>query len=431
MSENNLNQDIQTEKKPKRDHRFAVGFFGGMLVAFLAVASFSMGSKIYKAVKISQSIDEVEKADTTAVTKNEELVSAKLVKKIGVMESLIDKYYLDEYTTDDLENGVYRGMVDALGDKYGAYYSTEEVRKLNEDTGGYYGGIGAYIGYDEEMDMCFIAGVMEDSPAEEVGLKDGDFFYYVDGESVKGLNSTELVKLVRGPEGTKVHLSMYREGEDQLIEVDITRKKIDTLSVGYKMLEDNIGYIAITEFDTNTSDQFIEALAVLKGQGARGIIIDVRSNLGGDLAACCEICEHILPEGMIVYTMDKNGKKEEHLCDGKHPLDLPLVVLTNAYSASASEILTGAVKDHGVGTIMGTTTFGKGIVQKIIPMSDGSAIKLTSSKYYTPNGVCIHGVGIEPDIVVEFDADAYYNDGVDNQLNAAIDEIHHKWENAE
>ena len=192
------------------------------------------------------------------------------------------------------------------------------------------------------------------------------------------------------------------------------------------MLDDRIGYIQITEFDTVTLDQFTEALAVCRGKGMEGLILDLRGNPGGNLSTVCEIARQILPEGLIVYTEDKNGKRTEYSCDGEHEMTEELVVLVDGNSASASEILAGAIKDYGIGTLVGTTTFGKGIVQRIISLTDGSAVKLTVSHYYTPNGNNIHEVGIEPDVEIAFDGDAYYNDDVDNQLQKAIEVMNEK-----
>ena len=232
---------------------------------------------------------------------------------------------------------------------------------------------------------------------------------------------SEIVSRVKGEQGTKVHLTIYREGESDYLEVDVERRKIESPTVKYEILKNNIGYIQITEFDDVTTDQFTEALAVVKGAHAKGLIIDLRGNPGGSLNVVVDIARQILPKGLIVYTEDKYGEREEYNCDGRRQLDMPLVVLVNGNSASASEILAGAVKDYKVGTLVGTTTFGKGIVQRILPLTDGTALKLTISAYYTPNGNNIHGVGIEPDVICEFDSDAYYDDDVDNQLDKAVE----------
>ena len=217
-----------------------------------------------------------------------------------------------------------------------------------------------------------------------------------------------------------MHLTLVRNGEEDYVEVDVTRRKVESPTVNYEMMENDIGYIQITEFDQVTIDQFTEALAVCKGSDMKGLVLDLRSNPGGSLNVVCEIARKLLPEGLIVYTEDKYGQKEELTCDGTNEIQVPVVVLVNGYSASASEILAGAIQDHEKGILMGTKTFGKGIVQRVISLSDGSAVKLTISTYYTPNGKDIHGVGIEPDEVVEFDADLYYDEGIDNQLEAAV-----------
>lgn len=428
MQDNNSEDEISSSvRKDESDKRFLIGIICGMLIAMCILGIALIGRQLYRDYRIDKAV----KAGTyneSGENYESKLVDERLASKIVTLESVIDKYYLNEYTTEDLETGIYRGMIDALGDKYGEYYTVEEIKKAREESDGVFGGIGAYISYDEDLKCCIIAGTMEGGPAESAGLRDGDIIYKVDDTDVQGMDSSEVVSLVRGEVGTVVHLTLIREGKQETIEVDITREYIDSNTVYSELMEDNIGYIGITEFDTVTSDQFVEALAVLKGQGARGIIIDLRGNLGGNLDTACDIARNILPKGVIVYTIDKYGNKKEYTCDGEHELELPLVMLVNKYSASASEVLTGAVKDYGKGRVVGTTTYGKGIVQTVIPLSDGSAVKLTTSSYYTPNGICIHGTGIEPDVEVQFDSEAYYNDNTDNQLDAAKAEIHKIWE---
>ncbi|MCR5398614.1 MAG: S41 family peptidase [Lachnospiraceae bacterium] len=357
-----------------------------------------------------------------------ELVNDKMVSKLRTLEYLVDKYYLNEYTVEDMREGVYEGLIDSLGDRYGEYYTKEELKEAKEKSSGTFGGIGAYIGYDQNNNCCVIAGTFTDSPAEKAGLREGDLIYMVDGEDVSAMDTNEVVSRVRGPEGSTVHMSLVRQGSDDLIEVDIVREQIESDTVYSEMLEDNIGYIQIEEFDTVTFEQFVDALAVLKGQGAKGIIIDVRSNPGGNLDTACDIARYIIPEGIICYTVDKYDNRIDYTSDGEHELELPLVMLVNGYSASASEILTGAAKDHGKARVVGSTTYGKGIVQTIVPIDDGSAVKLTTCAYYTPSGVCIHGTGIEPDVAVDFNSDEYYNEGKDNQLDAAVEEMHKLWE---
>jgi carboxyl-terminal processing protease len=245
-----------------------------------------------------------------------------------------------------------------------------------------------------------------------------DYIYMVDGEDMYGQDSSYVVSKIKGDEHTYVTITVLRDGEVDPIDISVERRKIENPTVEYEMYDDGMAYIKITEFDLVTSEQFDEAYSQAKADGMKGLIIDLRSNPGGNLSTVCDIAREILPKGLIVYTEDKYGKREEYTCDGKNEIQVPLVVLTNGYSASASEILAGAVKDYGIGKLVGTTTFGKGIVQKVINLSDGTAVKLTVSSYYTPAGNNIHKIGIEPDVEVEFDSDLY-KEGIDNQLEKA------------
>ena len=290
-----------------------------------------------------------------------------------------------------------------------------------EQSEGVYYGIGAYVSLDTEKNLPKISGVMEGSPAEEAGLRANDLIYEVNGVTTYGLTLTEAVALIKGEEGTEVNLTLVREGESDYLELTLTRRRVEAPTVEYSMLEGRIGYIRVTEFDSVTVNKFSEALYTVKNSAARGIILDLRGNPGGNLDAVVDMCNMILPEGMIVYTEDKYGNREEYTCDGENELQLPLVVLVDMNSASAAEIMAGAIKDYGIGTLVGTTTFGKGIVQQIMSFRDGSAVKLTISAYYTPNGNNIHGIGIEPDVLCEFDGEAYYGseDHPDNQLEKA------------
>jgi carboxyl-terminal processing protease len=322
-------------------------------------------------------------------------------------------------------------MVEALNDPYSEYYTKEELEETLNSTKGISYGIGAYISLNQDMDCAMISGVMEGTPAEEAGLREGDIIYKVDGEEARGLSVSEVVSLVKGPENTTVHLTIYREGQADYLELDINRGKlIETETVQSAMLEDtdHIGYLRIREFDSVTVDQFNEAMAELNASDMKGLILDLRSNPGGDLAAVVDIARRLLPEGLIVYTEEKSGKRTEYTCDGEHEIQIPMVVLVNGYSASASEILAGAIKDYNIGTLIGTTTYGKGIVQRINRLDDGTAIKLTVSAYYTPSGNNIHGISIEPDIELEYDYDAYEADGTDNQVEKAIEVLEGKME---
>ena len=391
------------------------GFWGGLLCGLLLAVLLIGG------VLLARTLLGVHQATRVFVGKErQELLSDYTTAKIEIIEDTIERYYLSGTDTDILEDGIYSGMVDALGDPYSVYYSADELKEIQEKSEGIYYGIGAYITKGVTDEFCTISGTIEGTPAEAAGLRAGDLIYEVDGVLAQGMETTEIVTLIKGEEGTTVTLTLVREGEDDYLYVPVERKKIESPTVDWEMKENGTAYIAITEFDDVTTDQFAEALAECKGKGMESMVLDLRGNPGGNLDTVCEIARMLVPEGLIVYTEDKNGERQEYTSEGERRVEVPMVVLVDGYSASASEILAGAIQDYGVGTIMGTTTFGKGIVQRIISLSDGSAVKLTVSKYYTPNGNDIHEKGIVPDVEVEFDADAYYNEDVDNQLEAAL-----------
>lgn len=401
------------------------GVITGVLAAALIVSGVFLGQSVWNLYQSSRTQETAAQNEEDGVSSNS-VANAQTMNKLQVLEDTIDRYYLESVDEQTLEKGVYDGLVEALGDPYSTYYSSEELKELQDKTEGIYYGIGAYVGIDADTSLPRLTGIIEGTPAQESGLRAGDLLYKVDGEEVQGLELTQVVSKIKGEEGTSVHLTIIREGATDYLEVDVVRRKVESPTVNQKILDGGIGYIQIIEFDTVTLDQFTEALAVCRGSGMKGLILDLRGNPGGNLNTVCDIAREILPKGLIVYTEDKDGKRSEYTCDGTKEMKEPLVVLVDSGSASASEILAGAVKDYGIGTLVGTTTFGKGIVQRIISLSDGSAVKLTVSNYYTPNGNNIHKIGIEPDIEEKFDSEAYYNDGVDNQLNKAIEIMNEK-----
>lgn len=402
----------EMEKKEIKNKYYWGGVVSGLLFCLVLMVVFQIGGKNFGNTVRRDNTSESSEKKESVVTQN-------VQSKMELIEESINQYYLQEYDTKNLEEGIYRGMLDSLGDPYSTYYSAEELQELQNETEGIYYGIGAYISLDEETQGGRITKVMEGSPAEEAGVMDNDIIVEVDGENVLGLSLEEIVKKVKGPENTQVVLTLYRKGEVDYIEKAVTRKKIESPTVEYEMLDNQIAYIQITQFDSVTTGQFIDALNQAKEASMKGLILDLRDNPGGNLTDVIAISREILPKGLVVYTEDKYGQRKEYDCDGTKEIDVPMVVLVNGYSASASEILAGAIKDYKKGTILGTTTYGKGIVQKIFPNIDGSALKLTISNYYTPNGNNIHGVGVEPDEVLEFDSEAYIKDGTDNQLERA------------
>lgn len=395
-------------------------FFGGMILG-LAGALLILAI-VYIGFGVQNSIQQMTGQSVQADLEEGSAINADMIAKLQALERTIDKYYyLGEVTNEELQTGIYRGIMEALGDPYSEYYSAEELQALMEQTEGIYYGIGAYISLDTETSLPKISGVIEGAPAEAAQLRANDLIYEVDGESTYGLTLTEVVAMIKGPEATEVVLTIIREGEAEYMNVTVSRKKVETPTVSLKMLEDGMAYIQVTEFDEVTVDQFADALATARGSGMKGMILDLRANPGGSLNAVVEMARMLLPEGMIVYTEDKNHKRVEYTCDGKREFDMPMVVLVDMNSASAAEIMAGAIKDHGIGILVGTTTFGKGIVQQIIPFRDGSAVKITISAYYTPGGHNIHGIGIAPDVEEEFDGEAYYGseEHPDNQLEKA------------
>lgn len=407
--------DYQTEfdeqqYRGKLNRRFISGILVGCFVALFISAAVVMGYLL------------TFNSATVQTNSGDSVLSDETLTKINKIESVIDSnFYKTDVSSEAKANGLYKGLMDSLDDPYSVYYTEEELTELMNDTAGIYYGIGAYVSMDQTTALPRISGVIEGTPAEEANLQTDDIIYEVDKKSTQGLELSEVVSLIKGEEGTTVHLTILRGSDLEEIEVDVMRAQVSVPTVKTKVMDDGVGYLQITEFDEVTPDQFTEGMAELRANDIKGLIIDLRSNPGGSLTAVCDIARQLLPEGTIVYTVDRDGNREDYTCDGTHEIDIPVVVLVNKYSASASEILSGAIKDYGIGTLVGTTTYGKGIVQRIFDLKDGTAIKLTVSNYYTPNGNDIHGVGIDPDVEIEFDADAYAEDKTDNQLDKAVE----------
>lgn len=408
------------------------GLFTGLIMSLLVVSSVYVVNRIQYAHRSGQTVglhtreESQENTDGESVTG--EAVNEDTVAKMKIIENVIDTYfYKEDVDKDAMVDGIFKGMVESLGDPYSEYYSKEELESLYQDSLGVYYGVGAYVSLDTTTGLAKVSGIIADSPAEEADLRAEDIIYKVDDVDVTGMTLQETVSLIKGDENTTVKLTLIRDGKE--IEKEVTRRKVESPTVKFEMLDDGMAYIQITEFDTVTVDQFTEAMAMARGNDMKGLILDLRSNPGGNLSSVVSIAKQMLPKGLIVYTEDRDGNREEYSCDGSKELDVPMVVLVNGNSASASEILAGAIKDYGIGTLVGTTTFGKGIVQRPIELSDGSAVKLTISSYYTPNGINIHGIGIEPDVECEFDSERYYSDeAYDNQLEKAKEVLLQKME---
>ena len=348
------------------------------------------------------------------------------VQKIEYLEKMIDQEYLGEVDNDEMAEGVYAGLVYGLGDVYSRYYTADEYAQETASTDGAYAGIGVSIQKNKNGGVQ-IAECYEGGPGADAGLQTGDVITAINDTDVTDMELSDVVSLIRENKDKTIVLTVFRENEEKSREISVDVTDVELPSVFGEMLDKKTGYIQITQFTGVTPQQYKDMFAELKDKGMERLVIDLRDNPGGLLTSVCDILREILPEGLIVYTEDKDGNREEETCDGKNKLNMPLAVLVNENSASASEIFAGAVQDHGVGTIVGTTTYGKGVVQELRQLSDGSAVKLTVSNYYTPNGNSINKVGIKPDVEVKLASVLLNKDEItheeDNQLQEALNVI--------
>jgi carboxyl-terminal processing protease len=312
-----------------------------------------------------------------------------------------DFLFMDEVNEEELVEGIFRGFVNALGDPYTTYFDQETTERLAESRRGSYYGIGARLRVNPDLNAVEIVNTFEGSPAKAAGLQAGDIIVQVDDRVIKDEELSEVVSWIRGDIGTTVDLVVSRNR--QIIHMTVERANIQVPTVSHEMLENNIGFIQIQEFDMLTGDQFEEAMSQLNEEGMEGLIIDLRYNPGGSLTTVIGMLKNILPAGIIVTMEDVHGNVMEERSDGRNAFNRPMVVLVNGFSASASEIFAGAVQDHGIATIVGTETFGKGLVQRVFNLSDGSSMNVTIAEYFTPNRQRITEHGIIPDIEVEFD----------------------------
>ena len=368
--------------------------------------------------------------------------------KVSSLQGIIDDYFLFDEDLARVENGIYKGMMAGLDDPYSVYYTAEEFDKMMEETNGEYCGIGAQVSM-ADPEHIVVTNVFENSPAEQGGMKKGDEITAVDGVDVSEIAPELLVdQYIRGKEGTYVDITVLRDGEEENLHIKRGTVVVSTVESG--MMEDSIGYVRVTEFDNVTTEQFKTAVDSLENQGMEKLLIDLRDNPGGVLDGAVEMAAYLLPEdkmnGTIVSTADKYNRGTRYYCSGGqilaesndgspedksypredgHQLNLPIVILMNEYSASASEVFAGAMRDYGAAKLVGTTSFGKGIVQSIIRLDDGSAVKVTVAHYYTPSGFDLHGKGLTPDVEVELDEtlrDQFeISPEQDNQLQKAIE----------
>ena len=344
-------------------------------------------------------------------------IGSEVEAKLNALDSVLsNKFYFDDVDDEKAANSIYKAYLSSYGDKYTVYYTPEEYKSLVESTSGTFYGIGAVCQKSDEGGIVIVE-PYEDAPAYKAGIRKGDRVIKVDGKDIMDMDLSAAVALIKGDKGTKVTLTVIRDG--QTMDISIKRDAVNIKTVDYEMREDSIGYIVISQFDDVTTEQFKSALTDLQNQGMKGLIIDVRSNPGGVLSVVVDIVDEIVPKGLIVYTEDVDGNRKEYNGKSSNELSIPIAVLVDGNSASASEIFAGALQDYGKAKIIGTQTFGKGIVQTIQPLTDGSAIKYTIAKYYTPKGQDIHGHGVTPDIVVEYDGSV----DSDNQYDAAMDYV--------
>ncbi|MCI6497304.1 S41 family peptidase [Lachnospiraceae bacterium HCP1S3_C3] len=402
------------ENNNKSDKGYLKGLITGLLFAVVVVVVFAVAWVLrlnkYVLNYYGLSLSEVK-------SKQVKLNSDDFDTKMNKLASYIETFYLDDVSEEDMAEGAFKGVVAALGDPYSEYYTEEEYESLMESTSGEYNGIGVSISQKEENGEITIATVFDDTPAKEAGIQEDDVIVAVDGNDMTGKSSQDVVSMIKGKTDGTVTITVMRNGEKLDLQVEI--RKVERPTVANHMMDGNIGYIKLSEFDGVSTSQFSEALNELKDQGMEKLVIDIRDNPGGRLDVVCDLLDLFVDKDkLIVYTKDKNGnKQEEYTRYDASVKDIPISIIVNGNSASAAEVFTGVMQDYGLAKIVGTQTFGKGIVQKILDMGDGSAVKLTVSKYYLPNDENIHGQGITPDYVIDADE----NTEEDVQLNKAVE----------
>lgn len=413
---------------------------GVLVTAFACLVTVGTSAGIYmfgrrvidNQVQVQAEQEENSEAGTDAASGKVDM--DQVTAKIQQIQSIIDQEYLfeEQIEVDKEEAGIYQGFLYGLNDPYAVYYTVEELASMMDELKGSYCGIGAMVSQNIKTGISTIVRVFAGSPAEKAGMLPGDAIYKVDGQEVTGIDLSLLVNnYVKGEEGTDVVITVYRENTGEYLDLTVTRSPVDVETVTGKMLDGGVGYISVMEFDTITASQFKEKIDELLAEGMEKLVVDLRNNPGGELYTVVAMADYILEDGGKILTVaNKRGEEDVYKAKDGHSLDIPMVVLVNGNSASASEVFTGAMKDYGVATIVGTQTYGKGIVQTLFNLSDGSAVKLTTAHYYTPKGHDIHGEGIEPDVVVELNEEAaamaVIPEEKDNQLQEALKVLNEK-----
>ena len=361
-----------------------------------------------------------ESATASDARKSSDEYTKELNEKLKKIQDLIDENYLDyqdkNIDPEDAYQSALVGYVAALGDKYSAYYPPQKSQEYTQAIEGSFVGIGVYAVFNEEEKRVVIAGVMDNGPAKEAGLSEGDIIMKIDGKDMAGVSLDDVVALMKGVEGTRVKVSVKRDGEEH--EYELIRRKIETPTVAYELFEEKVGYVAVSAFDTVTVKQFSEAIDNLTEQGMIGLIIDLRNNGGGNLYSVTELSDKLIDKDKIVlYTIDSKGKREDSLTKRDDKIDVPVAVLVNENTASAAEVFAGCLRVHLNAKLVGSTTFGKGIMQQVFPLGDGSSVKLTMAKWYLPDDSNIQDVGLVPDIEVTQSADSDKDDVLESAVS--------------
>lgn len=413
---NDLRRNAQPPRK-KKSQGFASGMIIGAVSAFMAVILLILSvaavciAKGYIHIGVNGDVY----IQSDAVTDSDG-IGSEVEGKLNAIDSVLESFYFGDVDDETAKDNIYKAYLSSYGDKYTMYYTADEYKALKESTNGKFYGIGAVCQLSGEGGVLLVD-VYDNGAGYQAGLRSGDRVVNVDGRDITDMELSSAVALIKGDKGTSVTLEVIR-GTERLT-FSAVRDAVEAKTVSYTLLDNNIGYLSISQFEEVTTKQFKADVEDLQSQGMKGLVIDIRNNPGGLLDTVVGMLKYMLPDGLIVYTEDKQGNRKEYKGQDNDEFNLPLAVIVNGNSASASEIFAGAIQDYGKGTIIGTQTYGKGIVQTVKPLTDGSAIKFTIAKYFTPKGQDIHGKGVTPDMVVEYDTDA----DVDTQLDAAIKNV--------
>ena len=413
---NDLRRNAQPPRK-KKSQGFASGMIIGAVSAFMAVILLILSvaavciAKGYIHIGVNGDVY----IQSDAVTDSDG-IGSEVEGKLNAIDSVLESFYFGDVDDETAKDNIYKAYLSSYGDKYTMYYTADEYKALKESTNGKFYGIGAVCQLSGEGGVLLVD-VYDNGAGYQAGLRSGDRVVNVDVWDITDMEVSSAVALIKGDKGTSVTLEVIR-GTERLT-FSAVRDAVEAKTVSYTLLDNNIGYLSISQFEEVTTKQFKAAVEDLQSQGMKGLVIDIRNNPGGLLDTVVGMLKYMLPDGLIVYTEDKQGNRKEYKGQDNDEFNLPLAVIVNGNSASASEIFAGAIQDYGKGTIIGTQTYGKGIVQTVKPLTDGSAIKFTIAKYFTPKGQDIHGKGVTPDMVVEYDTDA----DVDTQLDAAIKNV--------